>query len=162
MSEVSPRVSYEDFIKAAPAAYAALRALGKAVDESGLDKGVTELVKLRASQINGCAFCVQLHLNVARKIGLPEAKLDLLAVWREAGVYSDREMAALAWAEALTEEAAEGASDAAYAELLRHFSQSEAMFLTVAVGTINQWNRIAGALRFAPPLAATAREHQRG
>lgn len=158
MSAPSPRVSYEEFRKAAAPVHAALIVLGKAVDKSGLDKGLTELVKLRASQINGCAFCLQHHLNVARKLGLPDAKLDLLAVWREAGVYSERELAALAWSEALTKEAAEGASDAAYAELLRHFSENEAMYLTVAVGTINQWNRIAGALRFAPPLAS---EHQR-
>ncbi len=153
MTAPQPRVSYEDFTKSAPAVSAALRALGKAVDNSGLEKELTELVKVRASQINGCAFCLQFHLNTARKLGLPERKLDLLPVWREAGVYSEREMAALAWAEALTEEAAEGATDAAYAALLEHFSQSDALFLTVAIGTINQWNRIAGPLRFALPLA---------
>ncbi|MGD0639918.1 MAG: carboxymuconolactone decarboxylase family protein [Roseiarcus sp.] len=156
MSGSHARLSYEDFAKTAASAHGALLALGNAVDDSGLEKGLTELVKLRASQINGCAYCLQLHLNIARKLGLPGAKLDLVAVWREAGVFTDREMAALAWTEALTERAAEGASDENYAGLLQHFSPSEALFLTVAIGTINQWNRIAGALRFAPPIPHTS------
>ncbi len=152
MSGGRPRLSYQDFTKTAASAYGALLALGKAVDDSGLDTGLTEIVKLRASQINGCAYCLQLHLNIARKLGLAGAKLDLVAVWREAGVFTDREMAALAWTEALTKQAGEGASDANYAALLQSFSESEALFLTVAIGTINQWNRIAAALRFAPPI----------
>ena len=152
MSGSHPRLSAEDFAKTAASAYGALIALGKAVDDSGLEKGLTEIVKLRASQINGCAYCLQLHLNIARKLGLPGAKLDLVAVWREAGVFTDREMAALAWTEALTQRAAEGATDENYAALLQHFSPSEAMFLTVSIATINSWNRIAGALRFAPPI----------
>ncbi len=156
MPASSPRLSSQDFARTAPAAYNALLALGKAVDDSGLEKGLTELVKLRASQINGCAYCLQLHLNIARKLGLPGAKIDLVAVWREAGVFTDREMAALAWAEALTERAAQGASDEDYATLLQHFSDSEAMFLTVSIGAINAWNRIAGALRFAPPFPPAA------
>jgi len=152
MSGSSPRLSYQDFVAEAGAVESALVAIGKAVNDSGLEKELTELVKLRASQINGCAFCLQLHLNVARKLGLPSAKLDLVAVWREAGVFSDREMAALAWTEALTRDPVEGASDANYAALLRQFSQSEATFLTVAIGVINSWNRIAVALRFAPQI----------
>ena len=148
-----PRLSYEDFVKAAPTANAALLALGKAVDDSGLEKPLTEIVKVRASQINGCAFCIQFHLNMARKIGIPGEKLDLVAAWPEAGVFTEREMVALAWTEALTGIAvAAGASDAAYPALLRHFTENEALFLTVAVGTVNQWNRIAVALRFPPPL----------
>ncbi len=71
--------------------------------DSGLDKALTELIKIRASQINGCAFCVQFHLNLARKAGVPQTKLDLVAVWRDAGVFTAREMAALAWTEALTQ-----------------------------------------------------------
>src|ERR1700688_2700134 len=111
---MQPRLSYEDFAKAAPDAYAALGALGKAVDESGLEKSLTELVKLRASQMNGCAFCVSFHLNMLRKVGVAQEKIDLLPVWREAGVYSERELAALAWTEALTAAAPDAASDEAY------------------------------------------------
>jgi len=150
------RLTYEAFTKTAPAAHAALTALGKAVDESGLEKELTELVKLRASQLNGCAFCVQYHLNAARRLGVANEKLDLLAAWPDAGVFTPREMAALAWTEALTEMGSESTSDQAYAALLRHFNEREALFLTVAIGTINQWNRIAVALRFPPPVARAA------
>ena len=150
------RLTYEAFTKTAPVAHAALTALGKAVDESGLEKELTELVKLRASQLNGCAFCIQFHLNAARRLGLASEKLDLVAAWPDVGVFTPREMAALAWTEALTEMGPESASDHAYAVLLRQFSATEAMFLTVAIGTINQWNRIAVALRFPPPVAQAA------
>jgi AhpD family alkylhydroperoxidase len=147
---MQPRLSYEQFTKAAPGAYGGLSALSKAVDESGLEKSLTELVKLRASQMNGCAFCVSFHLNVLRKLGVAQEKVDLLAVWREAGVHSERETAALAWTEALTAAGPDAASDEAYAAVLKHFSESEAMFLTIAAATINAWNRIGVALRFAP------------
>jgi alkylhydroperoxidase family enzyme len=102
--------------------------------------------------MNRCAFCIQYHLNLAPRIGVAGEKLDLVAAWREAGVFSAREKAALAWTETLTDMSGETASDAAYAELLSQFSETEAMHLTVAVGAINQWNRIAIALRFVPPL----------
>jgi AhpD family alkylhydroperoxidase len=147
------RLTYEAFTKTAPAAHAALTALSKAVDDSGLEKELTELVKLRVSQLNGCAYCIQHHLNVARRLGLANEKLDLVAAWPDAGVFTPREMAALAWTEALTKMGAESTSDQAYTALLRQFSATEAMFLTVAIGTINQWNRIAVALRFPPPVA---------
>lgn len=148
------RMSYERFNAVAAPARAALLALGKCVDDAGIDKGLSELIKLRASQINGCAFCVQLHLTIARKIGMPAEKLDLVAVWREAGVYSPRELAALAWTEALTDINKGAESDVAYAALQAQFTETEIAFLTVAIGTINQWNRIAGGLRFAPPVPA--------
>jgi AhpD family alkylhydroperoxidase len=147
---MQPRVAYEDFTKTAAAAYAGLGTLTKAVDESGLDKSLTELVKLRASQINGCAFCVSFHLNLLRKLGAAREKIDLLPVWREAGVYSQRELAALAWAEIMTGLSPGGASDEAYAALLSAFSVEEATFLNVAIATINAWNRLGVALRFAP------------
>ena len=150
----NPRIGYDEFAALAPAARNALTALGATVDASGLDKGLTELIKLRASQINGCAFCIQFHLNLSRKAGVAAQKLDLVAAWREAGVYDAREMAALSWTEALTRSPGDGATDAEYAALLAHFSRQEALFLTIAIGTINQWNRIAAALRFAPPAPA--------
>ena len=159
MSAHHPRQSYEDFARTVPAAQAALRALGKAVDESGLDKALTELIKVRASQINGCAFCLQMHLGIARKLGIAAEKLDLLPVWREAGIFSARETAALAWTEALTTLGPYGAPDEVYTQVLKEFSAGEATFLTVSIGTINQWNRIAIALRFpvqpAWPTSAT-------
>lgn len=136
----------------APKVTSALLALGKAVDDSGLDKTLIELIKLRASQLNGCAFCLQLHLNISRKIGVPSAQLDLIAAWRDAGVFTPREMAALAWTEALTLMAGNNVSDAVYAELQGQFSESEIAFLTAAVANINAWNRIAGALHFTPPV----------
>ncbi len=77
----------------------ALLAMGKSTEESGLDKTIVELAKLRVSQINNCAFCLQIHLNVSRRLGLPQEKLDLVATWHEAGIFSDKECAALAWAE---------------------------------------------------------------
>lgn len=149
-----PRIDRGTFDRIAPTAAAALGALGQVVGDSGLDKTLIELIKLRASQINGCAFCIQYHLNVARRLGVPSVKLDLVAAWRETGVFSAREHAALAWAEALTLMAGPGVSDEVYAELQEQFSESEITFLTVAVSSINAWNRIAGALRFAPPVPA--------
>jgi AhpD family alkylhydroperoxidase len=148
------RSDYPDFERAAPAVVAALRQLSKAVDDSGLDKQLTELLKLRASQLNGCAFCLQFHLNLARKLGLAPVKIDLVATWRETGIFSARERAALAWTEALTLMAQQPVADAAYAALQAEFSGPEIAFLTTAVGAINAWNRIAGALQFAPPIPA--------
>lgn len=143
---------YRAFEQAAPGVAAALKMLGQAVDESGLDKQLTELLKLRASQLNDCAFCLQFHLNVARKIGLAQHKIDLVATWRDAGVFTARERAALAWTEALTLMAQQPVADALHAELAAEFSASETLFLTATVGAINAWNRIAGALRFPPPI----------
>ena len=152
MSGNDVRVSYQAFAKTAPGVHAGLSAAGKAISESGLEAELAELVKIRASQMNGCAFCLQLHLNTARKIGVSGEKLDLLAVWRDAGVFSGRELAALAWTEELTTLRAHGPSDEAWAALRQHFSEAEAIFLTAAIGVINNWNRIGASLRFAPPI----------
>ncbi|MBA5608295.1 carboxymuconolactone decarboxylase family protein [Duganella sp. FT3S] len=153
-----PRLDYATFNQLAPAAGAALRALGAAVDESGLEKSLTELIKVRASQLNGCAFCLQFHLNLARALPQPvaPAKLDLLATWRDAHVYTARERAALAWTEALTLMAGQHVDDAVFAPLQDHFSTPEIAFLSAAVANINAWNRIAGALRFTAPVPAQA------
>lgn len=147
-----PRLTYEAFTKVAPQAHKALVASGTAVDEMGLDKALSELIKLRASQLNGCAFCIQYHLNVARKLGVPQTKLDLVAAWREAGIYSPREMAALDLTESLIQMTPESASDRVYEAVRRQFSEAETFALIIAISTINQWNRIAVALRFAPPI----------
>ncbi len=145
-------LSYEAFEAIAPEAKAALLALGKSVTEAGFDVALTELVKLRVSQINGCAFCVQFHLTIARRVGVDAAKLDLLMVWREAGLFSAREEAALTWAEHLTAMATASVPHNAYASLREQFSEAEAVQLSVAIGNINAWNRIAGGLRFPPPI----------
>jgi AhpD family alkylhydroperoxidase len=148
----SVRIAYETFQKTAPGAQAALLAMGKSTEESGLDKTIVELAKLRVSQINNCAFCLQIHLNVSRKVGVPQEKLDLVAAWHEAGIFSDRERAALAWAETVTRLADHSVPDEAYEAVRRYFSEDEVIFLSVAIGTINAWNRLGAAFRFAPPI----------
>ena len=147
-----PRLSYDAFAKVAPAARDALLALGKTADESGFDKQIIELAKLRVSQINNCAFCLQIHLNVSRKIGVPQEKLDLVATWEEAGIFSERECAALAWAETLAHLAGQSVPDSAYEAVRQHFSEEEVVFLSVSIATINAWNRLGAAFRFAPPI----------
>jgi len=149
-------MTYEGLARLAPDVQAALRAMTKAVDESGLDKDLTELVKVRASQLNGCAFCLQFHLTLARRLGVPAAKLDLAAAWRDAGVFSAREMAALAYVEALTRLADHEVMLAAQDNVLQHFSADEARFLTIAIATINAWNRLGVALALPPQLPAAA------
>ena len=146
------RIAYDSFAKTAPAARDALLAMGKTADESGFDKEIVELAKLRVSQINNCAFCLQIHLNVSRKLGIAQTKLDLVATWHEAGIFSERECAALAWAETLTRLADRSVPDEAYDAVCRHFSEEQVIFLSVAIGTINAWNRLGAALRFAPPI----------
>lgn len=148
------RQDWATFEKAAPAVITALRALGQAVDASGLEKPLTELIKLRASQLNGCAFCLQFHLNLARKLGLAPAKIDLVHVWEEVDLFTPRERAALAWTDALTRMGEAPPSDAVYAQLQAQFSASEIAFLSSAIAAINAWNRLAGGLRFAPPIPA--------
>ncbi|MBU8873504.1 carboxymuconolactone decarboxylase family protein [Reyranella sp. MMS21-HV4-11] len=147
-----PRLTYDAFAKIAPVAQQSLIAMGRQADESGIDKQIVELVKLRVSQINNCAFCLQIHLNVSRKIGLPQEKLDLVATWEEAGIFSDRECAALAWAETLTQLAGRSVPNDAYDAIRRHFSEEEVTFLSVSIATINAWNRLGAAFRFAPPI----------
>lgn len=150
------RIDRPEFAALTPGVSEALIALGKAVNASGLPKDLQELIKIRASQLNGCAFCLQFHLNVARDLQVPAAKLDLLATWRVAPVYSERERIALAWTEALTLAPQGGADDALYERALAEFGAATLSFLTAAVAGINAWNRIAMALRFAPPLRASA------
>lgn len=143
------RIDWADYQRLSPAAHAAMLALGKAVADSGLEPGLIELVKIRASQINACAFCTLYHTGIARRAGVPQRQLDLLPAWRDANGFSPRERAALAWTEALTAMAHE--TEAEYAALAPHFTLAEVAFLTTAIANINAWNRIAGALRFIPP-----------
>jgi AhpD family alkylhydroperoxidase len=144
------RSEYADFQKLAPDAFEVVSRLGKLAAEAGLDKELLELVKLRASQINGCAFCVQFHILQAERLGVSADKLNLVVVWREAAQFSARERAALAWTEALTM-LPNGVSDEVYAEATREFSEKELTYLTSAIASINVWNRFGAAYRWTPP-----------
>ena len=149
------RSEYEDFKRIAPDAYDLVLALGQVAAKAGLDKQLLELVKLRASQINGCAFCVQHHVLLSERLGVPTDKLHLVAVWREAPIYSARERAALAWAEALTL-LPDRFGDEVYDEVQREFSETELMYLTSAIASINVWNRFGAAFRWTPPKRQVA------
>jgi AhpD family alkylhydroperoxidase len=151
------RMEPRDFYEAAPATVKALRSIGEAVKASGLDPLLIELVKTRASQINGCAYCVEMHTREAREAGESEARLHLVAVWRESPFFTTRERAALAWTEALTLLADDRAPDAVYDEARREFSAAELAQLTSLIATINAWNRIGVGLRFLHPTTAAKR-----
>lgn len=117
------------------------------MDESGLEHSLLELVKTRVSQINGCAYCIDMHTKDARAAGETEQRLYGLSAWHEAPYYSDRERAALAWAEAITNISQTHASDAEYEAARAHFGEEELVKLTMAIITINGWNRLAIAFR---------------
>ena len=134
----------------APDTIKALSALEAQVQGSGLEHSLIELVKTRASQINGCAFCINMHTEDARKHGETEQRLYLLNAWRESPVYSDRERAALAWTEALTNIQQDHAPDEIYDQARGEFDEPELVKLTLAITYINAWNRIAIAFRAEP------------
>ena len=127
---------------AAPEMIAAMTALETAVVSSGLEHSLIELVKTRASQINGCAFCMDMHGGALRKAGVEPRKLDTLAGWRDSRFFDAREGAALAWAEQLTTLPSGAPADATYEALKDHFDESGIAELTMAVATINAWNRL--------------------
>ena len=136
-----------DFYKASPDAAKAMLALEAAVNKLGLEPALLELVKLRSSQLNGCAYCVDLHSSDARKRGESERRLHAVAVWRESPFFSDRERAALAWTESLTLLSQTRAPDADYEWLSSQFDERERVNLTVAINAINGWNRLAVGFR---------------
>ena len=136
---------------AAPDTMKPLIALEATLKESGLEHSLIHLVKMRASQINGCAYCLHMHSADAIKEGESPARLFLLDAWHESALYSPRERAALAWTDALTLVAQTHAPDEAYAEVVRHFSPEETVKLTLLIATINSWNRIAIGFRSAHP-----------
>ncbi|PLC53226.1 alkylhydroperoxidase [Pollutimonas nitritireducens] len=145
-----------DFPKAAPDAYRAVAELDRYVrEESGLDHQLLHLIKLRASQINGCAYCVDMHVKEARRDGLSEQWINLVSVWQESPVFTPRERAVLAWTEALTNLAQTRAPDADFEPLRDFFSEAEMTKLTVAIGTINVWNRLAVGFRSQHPVDTT-------
>jgi len=145
-----------DFKALAPDAYDIISALGQAAAKAGIDKQLLELIKLRASQINGCAFCVQFHILQSENLGVSTDKLNLVVVWRETPIFSARERAALAWTEALTLLSA-GVSDEVFAQASAEFSDKELAYLTSAVASINVWNRLGASYRWTPPGRQSAR-----
>jgi AhpD family alkylhydroperoxidase len=136
-----------DYYAAAPEGVKAVRALELYLRKSELGPALLELVKLRASLMNGCAYCVDLHAREARARGETEQRVFAVPVWRETPFFASRERVALAWTEAVTEIARDGVSDALYDEARAHFSDRELVDLTVAVITINAWNRLAVTFR---------------
>ena len=149
---MQPRLNYT---QAAPGAYKAMLGLEEYLHKSGLEESLLHLIKLRASQINGCAYCVDMHYREARQKGESEDRLALVAVWREAPVFTARERAALAWTEATTLIAGTGVSDALFAETRKQFRDDELVKLTMAIVAINGWNRLSVAFAIPPRLAGT-------
>ncbi|MFG1186275.1 carboxymuconolactone decarboxylase family protein [Xanthobacter aminoxidans] len=136
----------------APELYQAVRTLDGAVTKSGLDKRTLHLVKLRASQINGCAYCVDLHVKDALADGMDAQLLHLVAVWRESPFFDARDRAVLEWTESVTLAAETGIPDAAFETVRAIFSEADIAKLTIAIGTINIWNRIAVSSRMQHPV----------
>src|SRR5579864_2845062 len=144
---MQPRI---DFSKAAPGAVKAMLDLEKYVRQSGIETPLLELVRLRASQINGCAYCLDMHTKDARAEGETEQRLYTLSAWRETPFFSDRERAALEWTEAVTEIGKDHVPDPIFERVRKYFSESELVNLTLAVVAINGWNRLAISFRAVP------------
>jgi AhpD family alkylhydroperoxidase len=136
--------------KAFPEGIHALQELGRVINTSGLEPSLTELVKTRASQLNGCAYCIDMHTKDARAEGETEQRLYALSAWEETPFFTPRERAALAWTEAITNIQQGHASDAVYEEVRKEFSEAEIVRLTFVIGQINFWNRISIAFRVEP------------
>jgi AhpD family alkylhydroperoxidase len=144
---MSPRLNPQ---KVSPAAYQAMYGLEMFVRKSNLEHSLIELVKMRASQINGCAYCIDMHSKDARAAGETEQRLYALNAWRETPFFTDRERAALAWTEAVTMVSRDQVPDPVYEEARQQFSDEELVVLTMAVVAINGWNRLAIAFRAVP------------
>lgn len=146
-----------DAAKVAPGTYKAMLGLETYLHHSGLEISLLHLIKLRASQINGCAYCIDMHWKDLRAIGETEQRLYSLDAWREGPFYSDRERAALAWTEAVTLITNGHVSDSVYEEVRPHFTEKELADLTLAVAAINAWNRLAISSRMEPGAYQTAK-----
>ena len=146
---MTPRI--QSPYKPAPDAIKAMMALEAAIEASTLEPSLIELVKMRASQINGCAFCLHMHSTDARKKGETEMRLYLLNAWHESSLYTPRERAALAWTDVLTLISETGAPDDDWDEVKEHFNEAEQVNLTLLIGAINAWNRFAIGLRMQHP-----------
>lgn len=139
-----------DYTKASPEAAKAMIQLESFVRRSGIDAKLLELIKIRASQLNGCAYCIDMHTKDARFKGETEQRIYALSAWCETSFFTEKERAALAWTEAITNIQTGHAPDAVYQELSRNFSEEERVNLTLAITTINTWNRIAIGFRMVP------------
>jgi AhpD family alkylhydroperoxidase len=146
---MEPRIQYTKYSQAA---YKALLDLEKYLNGCGLEEGLLHLIKMRASQINGCAYCIDMHSKDARALGETEQRLYELNAWRETPFYTERERAALAWTESLTLVAETHVPDDVYEEVRKHFSEKEIVDLTHAVAAINAWNRLAISMRAVPGI----------
>ncbi len=149
-----------NIFKASPGAYKAMSGLEQYLHSCGLEEGLLHLVKLRVSQINGCAFCLDMHWKDLRALGETEQRLYSLDAWRECPYYTDRERAALGWAEALTKITEGHAPDAVYDEARQHFNEKDLADLTLAITTINAWNRFAISARTAPGTYQPAKRRE--
>ena len=139
-----------DYIKLSSGGYKAMLGLELYLNHSGLDKKLLHMIKLRVSQMNGCAFCIDMHWKDLQAAGESEQRMYSLDAWRETPYYTDRERAALAWAEAVTKITDGHASDEVYEATRLHFTEQELSDLTFAVTTINAWNRLSIAFRVVP------------
>lgn len=140
-----------DYYTNVPEAFKAAKSLQNYVDQCGLEHSLLELVKTRASQINGCAYCLHMHTRDARKQGESEERLYLLNAWRESPLYTARERAALAWTESVTEISRDHVPDRVYEQAREQFSEEELVKLTMAINAINVWNRLAISFRSIHP-----------
>lgn len=144
----------------APALTQAAVNLQQAIEATGVDKTLMELIKIRASQINGCAYCLHMHTRDALANGETEMRIFLLSAWRESTLFSARERAVLAFTEALTHVSERGAPEELFSELRRHFSELELVGLCSAISMINFWNRVAISLGYVSPREKGARANQ--
>ena len=149
-----------NYAKAAPGVYKAMLGLDQYLEDCSLEESLLHLIRLRASQINGCAYCLDMHWKDLRTNGEQEQRLYSLDAWRECPYYTERERAALAWTEAVTLITAGHVPDAVYEEALAHFSEEELSDLTLAVTVINTWNRLSIAARTVPGAYRPAQAHQ--
>lgn len=150
---MEPRLN---FYAAAPELMKAITALSQASEQSGLERSLLHLVKLRASQINGCSYCVEMHSREAREDGETEQRLYLVAAWRESPLFTARERAALAWTETVTKLSQGPIGDEPYQEARFEFSEAELTKLTVAIGVINVWNRLCASFHAIHPMPKKA------
>ena len=148
-----------NYAKVAPAAYKAMLGLEAYLHQCGLEESLLHLIKLRSSQINGCAYCLDMHWKDLRAIGETEQRLYSLDAWRECPYYTERERAAFAWTEAVTLVANNHVPDAVYEEVRPHFNEKELSDLTFAIATINAWNRMAIAGRTVPGEYQSPKSH---
>ena len=154
----SVRKGWRDLDVLVPGVTKTISMIGDVVKSSDLDRELIELVKIRASQLNSCAYCLQLHINVAREAGMAAERIDLVPVWPEVDVYTEREKAALAWTEVVNDVARGGVPDEAYAAIHEHFSEEEVALLSTAIVQINAYNRLGAIYRMKPPTPSRAVE----